>query len=75
MPYDFLAESQLLNPEKVRVGDPPLTTPMCDEAREINRLADRLRHYRACKDPRCQLRASAAMALGGQLARAMKGTL
>ena len=39
---------------------PPPETPMCDAARQIFALRERLRHYRQCDDARCQARAKAA---------------
>lgn len=51
---------------------PPPTTPMCDEARKIYDFKLRLQHYRACWDPRCQARSTAARNLAAVLVKSLK---
>lgn len=48
---------------------PPATTPMCDEARKIDTLKARVRHYRTCQDERCQERARVTNELSAAIAK------
>jgi len=48
------------------------TVPVCDVARSIPKLRDRLRHYRTCPDPRCRKRLAATLELKAELAKGLK---
>ena len=50
-----------------RSGIPPASAPMCDAARAIPNLRQRLAHYWTCRDPRCAARHKAAVDLANAI--------
>jgi len=55
-----------------KISIPPASTPMCDEARAIHSFKQRVAHYRACMDPRCQARLEATRVIAVALAKAVR---
>lgn len=66
------AESIREMARSLRVETPRADVPMCDTARALPTLTERLRHWRTCQDPRCLARREQAVALGTALAQSMR---